>query len=105
MHFALLGDHPDGLDLARAAVSTGRHELFLYLGPAAGGEYLNRHGMSPRLLADMEELLADPKLDAVIVAGELPIGPASFAGRCNRKPTSCACIPPMRRRTLPARRR
>jgi hypothetical protein len=69
MRFALLGDHPDGLDLACALAATGRHEVRLYTGSAAGLAHLQRHGLNPRSLGDLEEVLADPDLDAAIVAG------------------------------------
>jgi predicted dehydrogenase len=69
MRFALLGDHPDGLNLARAVGSSERHELLLYSGPAAGLQHLQRHGLAPCVVADLEEVLANAQLDAVIVAG------------------------------------
>jgi hypothetical protein len=70
MRFALLGDHPDGLDMARALVLTGRHELRAYSGPQVGAERLKRWDLRCRLVQDMEEVLADPSVDAVIVAGD-----------------------------------
>src|SRR6476661_4190908 len=69
MRFALLGDHNDGLAMARALVETGRHELAVYAGPAAGVEYLRRWNLAPERLGDLEEVLADPSIAAVIVAG------------------------------------
>jgi predicted dehydrogenase len=69
MRFALLGDHPDGLDMARALVESGRHELAVYCGPAAGAEYLRRWTAGYKRVGDMEEVLADPAIAAVIVAG------------------------------------
>jgi hypothetical protein len=69
MRFALLGDHPDGLEAARAAAASGRHQLVVYSGPAAGLEYLARDGLAPARVGDIEEALADPNVDAVIVAG------------------------------------
>ncbi len=69
MHFALLGDHPDGLDVARALVESGRHDLTVYSGPGAGAEQLRRWAPSFKQVADPEEILADPAVDAVIVAG------------------------------------
>jgi predicted dehydrogenase len=71
MRFALLGDHPDGLQLARAVAESGRHELLLYCGSAIGLEQLRHHGLTPQVVADIEEALADVRLDAVIVAGTL----------------------------------
>jgi predicted dehydrogenase len=70
MHFALLGDHPDGLDMARALVDSGRHQLAIYSGPAMGAEYLRRWGLAFKPVGDLEEVLADPTIDAVIVAGK-----------------------------------
>jgi predicted dehydrogenase len=80
MRFALLGDHPDGLDMARALVESGRHELAVYSGPAAGAEYLRRWNPGCETIADLEEVLADPTLDAVIVAGR----PAERPGQLRR---------------------
>jgi hypothetical protein len=68
MRFGLLGDHRDGLDLACALAASGRHELGLYCGPAAGLLHLQRRGLSPHAQRDLEEVLADPDFDAVIVA-------------------------------------
>ena len=68
MRFALLGDHPDGLDVTRAFVDTGRHELAVYAGPLTGAEQLARWGLHPPRVGDLEEVLADPAIDAVIVA-------------------------------------
>lgn len=73
MRFALLGDHADGLDMARALTATGRHELRLYFGPAAGLLQLQRLGLAPLVRTDLEELLVDAELDAVIVAGDLGV--------------------------------
>jgi predicted dehydrogenase len=69
MRFALLGDHPDGLDFVRPLLASERHVLAGYAGAAAGADYLRRWGLSPRVVADMEELLADPTVETVIVAG------------------------------------
>ncbi len=69
MRFALLGDHPDGLAMARALVETGRHELATYAGSPVGVEYLRRWNLTPQRHVDLEENLADPTIAAVIVAG------------------------------------
>ena len=69
MRFALLGNHPDGLQMARALTATGRHQLVAYSGPAPGAEALRRFGIQVKLVGDMEEILADPVVEAVIVAG------------------------------------
>jgi predicted dehydrogenase len=68
MRFALLGDHPDGLDLARALTESARHELAIYCGSPLGFEYLARAGLHAQRSGDVEEVLADPAIDAVIVA-------------------------------------
>ncbi len=79
MRFALLGNHPDGLDLARALAETGRHELVAYSGPVGGLEVLRRHGISlERPTGDLEEVLADPSVEAVIVAGRVKDRPVQL---------------------------
>ncbi len=78
MRFALLGDHRDGLDLACAIAASGRHELRLYCGSAAGLAHLHRHGLKPRVQTDPEELLADAEAEVVIVAGSESARPAQL---------------------------
>src|SRR5438876_1492249 len=68
MRFALLGNNPDGLQMAQALVETGRHELAAYSGPAHQWESSSLRAV--RTFGDMEEILADPTIDAVIVAGD-----------------------------------
>ena len=69
MKFALVGDHLDGLDFARALAANGRHELAVYSGSQLGSESLQRAGLTPRRAGDLEEVLADPSIEGVIVAG------------------------------------
>jgi predicted dehydrogenase len=76
MHFALFGDHEDGLHMARALAATGRHALVTYSGPAAGAERLRALGLNPPRLGDVEEVLADPAVEAVLVASRLASRPA-----------------------------
>jgi len=78
MHFALLGDHPDGLEIARVLVASARHTLTVYQGPPVGAEFLRRWGLSFRTVADLEEVLADPEIEAVIVAGSIAERPAQL---------------------------
>jgi hypothetical protein len=80
MRFALLGDHPDGLDMARALAESGRHELAVYCGPGPGAEHLGRWDLKPVRIGDLEEVLADPRIDGVIVAG----GPADRSAQLRR---------------------
>jgi predicted dehydrogenase len=70
MRFALLGTHPDGIDMACALVETGRHELAAYTSAEPVAEHVQRRwGPHGRRLHDLEDLLADPAVEAVIVAG------------------------------------
>src|SRR5262249_176577 len=69
MRFALLGDHPDGLEMARALVETGRHALARYAGPGVGAQFLQHWGLRFAPASDLDEVLADPDTEAVIVAG------------------------------------
>src|SRR5438552_264548 len=73
MRFALLGDHADGLGMARALAESGRHELAVYAGPPGGAEQLARWNLTPGRGADAEEVLSRPDIAAVIVA----VGPAN----------------------------
>jgi hypothetical protein len=43
-------------------------------------EYLQRWGLEPRRVSDLEEVLADPSMETVIVAG----GPATRPGQLRR---------------------
>jgi len=70
MRFALLGTHPDGIDMACALVETGRHDLVAYTSAEPVPDHiLRRWGPDARRLHDLEDLLADPAIEAVIVAG------------------------------------
>lgn len=69
MRFALLGSHPDGLEMASALVEVGGHELIAYTGLKGHEDYLRRWGASARPVGDLEEVLANPAIEMVIVAG------------------------------------
>lgn len=71
MNFALLGDHPDGLDMARALVESGRYRLRSYAGSVIGAEYLRRWQLDFGLEGDVEDIFADPAIALVIVADRL----------------------------------
>ena len=68
MRFALLGDHPVGLEIARCLAGMGRYELAAVLDAAIPDFAPN----APRF-TDLEEVLADPSIELVIVAGKLTI--------------------------------
>ncbi len=104
MRFALLGDHPDGLGFAHALVDSGRHELVAFTAPvpfevgrrqraaAVSSAVAGAHALTERPSgsvatslelpevhrrpSDLEEILADPTIDAIIVAGRLSDRPA-----------------------------
>ncbi len=77
MRFALLGGDPDGLEMASALVESGRHTLAAYTAPA-GEDYLRRWGADARRVADVEEILADPAVNFVLVAGPPGVRPAQL---------------------------
>jgi predicted dehydrogenase len=68
MRFAILGNHSDGLALASALVATGRHQI-LVCTAAVPAEEPAQWGADARRVEDLEEVLADPAIEAVIVAG------------------------------------
>jgi predicted dehydrogenase len=78
MRFALLGDHPDGLGMAWALATSGRHELTVYCGSPTGAAWLRQRGLDIRAVGDVEEVLADPSVAAVLVAGPLTERPAQL---------------------------
>jgi predicted dehydrogenase len=70
MRFALLGTHPDGIDMACALADSGRHEVVAYTSAEPLPEsVLRRWGPQAQRLHDLEDLLADPAVEAVVVAG------------------------------------
>jgi predicted dehydrogenase len=70
MRFALLGTHPDGIDMACALAESGRHELVAYTSAEPVPEpVLRRWGPQAQRMHDLEDLLADPAVEAVVVAG------------------------------------
>jgi predicted dehydrogenase len=68
MRFALLGNHPDGVEMTSALVASGRFQLAAYTAPVAE-PLLRAWGEGARKLHDLEEVLADPQIELVIVAG------------------------------------
>ena len=94
MRFALLGDHPDGRAAAAALAAGGRHELTAYT--TAADADLRRWAAGARRVADLEEILADPAVEAVIVAGGRTTWPPSSAAPCSPSGTSSAFILPER---------
>src|SRR5262245_8042652 len=66
MRFAILGDHADGWAVGRALAAAG-HELVVYQGETAL-EVARQLSAAVRRQADLEEILADPQVEAVIVA-------------------------------------
>ncbi|HWG43427.1 MAG TPA: hypothetical protein VN688_11630 [Gemmataceae bacterium] len=77
MRFALLGDHPDGVAMACALMESGRHRVLAYTA-ALSEDVLRRWGDGARRVSDMEEVLADPAIEAVIVAGSVAVRPAQL---------------------------
>ncbi len=64
--------------MALALAESGRHELAVYSGPPLGAEVLQRGGLQPRKVGDLEEVLADPRVEAVIVASGVGLRPAQL---------------------------
>jgi len=67
MRFALIGSHPDGSQIARALTAKGNRLLAVF--ETAVPEF----APDARTFADLEELLADPTIDLIIVAGHLNV--------------------------------
>src|SRR5262249_4948477 len=93
MRFALLGTHPDGLALAGALVASGRHELIAYTGQSISTSFLSRWGAAARPVGDLEEVLSDPAVEAVIVAGT-PINRPAQLRRALQSERHVLCVHP-----------
>ncbi len=65
MRFALIGDHPDGQAFAAAMIAAG-HNFVTYCGN--NFEMARQLSAQVKSTADVEEVLADPQMQAVIVA-------------------------------------
>jgi predicted dehydrogenase len=92
MRFALLGDHPDGVDMACALAESGRHRLVVYTAPLST-EVLQRLGSEVHRVSDVEEVLADPAVEAVIVAGPAS-GRAAQLRRALQSERHVLCVHP-----------
>ena len=76
MRFALLGDHLDAIDMAAALVESRRHHLHVFAGSPLGQEALRSKGLAvPTLAGDLEEILADPVIELVIVGSAPAVRP------------------------------
>jgi predicted dehydrogenase len=79
MRFALVGTHPHGVEMACALAESGRHELIAYSSAEPVPDPVRRRwGEAARRLHDLEEMLADPAVEAVIVAGSPTNRPAQL---------------------------
>ena len=122
MRFALLGNHPDGLALARALVDSGRHEFVAFTAAipfdlsrpqqlarlpttaiAVADSHTNRPASTASTLAasdrtsrptDLEEILADPAIESIIVAGPLVDRPALLR-RALQSERHVLCVHPL----------
>src|SRR5437762_5422109 len=92
MRFALLGNHRDGLAMAAALVQSGRHELTAYTAPAAA-EDVQRSSPAAQFVSDLEEVLADPAIETLIVAGSAANRPVQLR-RSLQSERHVLCISP-----------
>src|SRR5882757_4871249 len=69
MRFALFGEEPAGLAVARAVAAHAEHELTHQVGRPQSRPGLVAFDPRVRYYPTWEELLADPAVDAVIVTG------------------------------------
>src|SRR5262245_26689670 len=94
MRFALFGDHPDGLAMARALAESGRHTITAYAGPPASADELQQASPELRLFRDTEEILADPAIEAAIVASP-PTYRADHLRRALQSERHVLCVCPV----------
>ena len=104
MQFALLGNHPDGLEMTAALLASGRHQLLYVAGTALSSDARPGWPDGVKQVHDLEEVLADPAVELVIVASGPANRPAQLRRACSRSATSFASTPPTIRRPSPTRR-
>src|SRR5262245_27849484 len=92
MRFALLGDHPDGVEMACALAESGRHRLVACTS-ALDEDVLRRWGGKVQRVSDIEEVLADPAVEAVIVAGPPSVREAQLR-RALQSERAVLCVHP-----------
>jgi len=92
MQFALIGDHPDGRNLASALVATGRHRLLYHVSsqPLA----LPSDHQPLRAVTDVEEIFADPAIELVVIASKLHERPAQLR-RALQSERDVVCVHPV----------
>jgi predicted dehydrogenase len=91
MRLALLGDHPDGVAFAVALCGTGRHQVVACTVELV--EHVRQALGSPALVRDTEEVLADPAIEAVVVAGRMDLR-AEQLRRVLQSERHAACVHP-----------
>lgn len=92
MRFALLGDAPAGMALAEALLA-GRHELLACTSPRLAA-WRQRLAPTARQVADLEEILADPQIELIIVASDLRVR-AEHLKRALQSERPVACVHPV----------
>jgi hypothetical protein len=70
MRFAILGNHAEGWQLAAALRDTGRHEIVAYAG-LPPNDQIRADWTNIRFGTDIEDVLADPQVEAVIIASPI----------------------------------
>jgi predicted dehydrogenase len=80
--------------MARALSESGRHEIASYSGHAEGLEGLRRRGLTVHSVGDMEEMLADPSIEGLIVASR-PAVRAAQLRRAVQSERHALCVHPV----------
>jgi predicted dehydrogenase len=93
MRFALVGEHSDGLNMARALSASGRFEWQSYDGLPQARAFIQKLQLEARAVPDLEEILADPAVELVIVAGA-PNDRAAQLRRCLQAERHVLCVHP-----------
>jgi predicted dehydrogenase len=92
MRFALLGNDPDGVEMACALVDSGHHQLAAFSAPVPDG-VRKRWNLDARKVGDAEEALADSAVDLVVVAGK-PFSRSEQLRRALQSERHALCVRP-----------
>ena len=93
MRFALLGNHVDGLELAGALVASGRHQLLYHAGASDDPALRRRWPEGVKQVHDLEEVLADPAVEMVLVASS-PANRPTHLRRAMQSERHVVCVHP-----------
>lgn len=94
MRFGLIGDHPDGRELALELARRPDFTFAAYAGPVALRQHLLRQGFDPEFVPEVEEMLARTEIELIIAADTFEFRP-QLLRRAVQSEKHVACVHPV----------